>query len=144
MVDTAKSWDPSPVLQWNALIAQQHTKSSIKCTGTEMAKPPDTYYDPNTMQHYKIVTSAGAGAFYAPYIPMGIFERSTKWERVFMWWPHRCDISKKLLWLCDAYRGQEKWGPGVHMVKQRLKPAIKWHSEGDHLIYMLMDGDNAE
>ena len=53
------------------------------------------------------------------------------WTREFVWLPHRCDITKRIIWLQRAYRGRAVWGPGNNVVETR------WHTSDEHLIYLL-------
>jgi hypothetical protein len=55
------------------------------------------------------------------------------------WWsmklailPHRCSITKKIIWLQYAYCGIAMWtGPGDNAVE------IRWHDRHEHLIWVL-------
>jgi hypothetical protein len=43
----------------------------------------------------------------------GFIERAI-WYATFVWWPRRCWISGRWLWLCKAYKGTAMWsGPGT-------------------------------
>lgn len=58
------------------------------------------------------------------------FDTRAKWKLAFVWWPSRCDITDKRLWLCMAYRGTAMWtGPGDPVYETR------WHEKNEHLIW---------
>ena len=60
-----------------------------------------------------------------------LFYRFVKWERKFCFLPHRCNISKKIIWLAYAFKGssREPW--------DKKKPIIKWHRAQDHTLWLL-------
>ncbi len=61
-----------------------------------------------------------------------IFYSRAEWTRTFAWRPHRCHISKRIIWLKMAYRGIVTYlDPGVPMVQ------YIWHHEHEHLIWIL-------
>ena len=35
-----------------------------------------------------------------------MFYKAAKWKLKFVWWPVRCDKSKKILWLTHGYQGK--------------------------------------
>jgi hypothetical protein len=60
------------------------------------------------------------------------FYHRAQWELKFAWLPHRCNLTKRIIWLSQAYRGTVMWtGPS--------EPEIEtvWHSKNQHLIWML-------
>ena len=60
------------------------------------------------------------------------FRDRAQWTMEFAWLPHRCDITKRIIWLQWAYRGRAVWtGPGDDAVETR------WHDRHEHLIYTL-------
>ena len=60
------------------------------------------------------------------------FYNRAQWSLKFALLPHRCDASKKLIWLEYAYCGRAIWtGPGDDAVETR------WHSKHEHLIFQL-------
>ena len=60
------------------------------------------------------------------------FRDRAQWTEEFAWLPHRCDITKRIIWLQWAYRGRAVWtGPGDDAVETR------WHDRHEHLIYTL-------
>jgi hypothetical protein len=60
------------------------------------------------------------------------FYNRAQWSLKFALIPHRCDITKKLIWLEYAYCGRAIWtGPGDDAVETR------WHSKHEHLIFQL-------
>jgi hypothetical protein len=60
------------------------------------------------------------------------FYNRSQWSMKFAVLPHRCDISKKIIWLQYAYCGRAIWtGPGFAAIETR------WHSRLEHLIFQL-------
>lgn len=58
--------------------------------------------------------------------------RCLGWERAFAWRPHRCHLSKRLIWLRYAYVGTAMYtGPGEPIFEHR------WHDDIEHLIWAL-------
>jgi hypothetical protein len=61
-----------------------------------------------------------------------IFLKRAKWTEKFAWLPHRCRISRKLVWLKRGYKGTATFtGP--------LPPVTEthWHDRGQHLWWIL-------
>lgn len=66
-----------------------------------------------------------------------VFLRKAKWKETFAFLPHRCRISKRLIWLKKAYKGVAiYYGPDT--------PAIEtqWHESGEHIKWLLTKPDN--
>jgi hypothetical protein len=60
------------------------------------------------------------------------FYNRAQWSMKFTILPHRCDITKKIIWLQYAYYGIAIWtGPGDDAVETR------WHSKLEHIIFQL-------
>jgi len=60
------------------------------------------------------------------------FYNRAQWSLKFALVPHRCDITKKLIWLEYAYCGVAIWtGTGSDAVETR------WHSKLEHVIFQL-------
>jgi len=60
------------------------------------------------------------------------FRDRAQWTMEFAWLPHRCDITKRIIWLQWAYCGRAVWtGLGDDAVETR------WHDRHQHLIYTL-------
>lgn len=60
------------------------------------------------------------------------FYNRAQWSEQFAWWPHRCELTKKIIWLQRAYRGQARWtGPGDDAVETR------WHDFKEHVFWTL-------
>ena len=60
------------------------------------------------------------------------FYRRATWRERFLWWPQRCDLTGRRLWLCRAMEGEAVWtGPGepVHV--------YKYHCSEEHLMWIL-------
>lgn len=56
----------------------------------------------------------------------------TIWEKRFCWWPKRCSIGNRLIWLEYAYRGMKViTGPGDPVF------LYWWHSKHEHLLWKL-------
>ena len=60
------------------------------------------------------------------------FYSRAQWSMKFAILPHRCDITKKIIWLEYAYRGVAIWtGPGDDAVE------VRWYDRHEHLIWTL-------
>ena len=60
------------------------------------------------------------------------FWKRARWDLKFTWWPQRCVLSNKWLWLELAYRGVAVWlGPGSDAVE------VKWADSQEYLIWQL-------
>ncbi len=60
------------------------------------------------------------------------FYSHAEWSMKFAMLPHRCSITKKIIWLQYAYRGVATWtGPGDDAVE------VRWHDRHEHLISTL-------
>ena len=53
------------------------------------------------------------------------------WALEFAWWPHRCELTRRIIWLQHAYRGCVKWSDGW------ATPDYRWHDRHEHLIWTL-------
>ena len=53
-----------------------------------------------------MLTDKEAKAIFKQTFDDWFFYHRAKWELKFVWFPQRCEISKKLLWLTYEYRGQ--------------------------------------
>ena len=59
------------------------------------------------------------------------FYGRAQWSMNFAILPHRCDITKKIIWLQYAYRGVATWtGPAGWF-------EVRWHDRHEHLIWTL-------
>lgn len=56
------------------------------------------------------------------------------WELRFCWFPKRCSISNRLLWLDFAYRGELLVPADVS--GDRISE-YRWHDADEHLIWLL-------
>ena len=81
-------------------------------------------------------TTVDTGMFYAPYIPVLNLRSHELWERKFAWWPVRCSISNKVLWLTFAYRQYLKWREDMFI---RYAGTKTWHDVQEHTIYLLKE-----
>lgn len=72
-----------------------------------------------------------------PVTGMDDYDRSSfyyraGWEYKFSFWPRRCLISNKLIWLKYGYKGTAMWtGPGTPVYE------YQWHDATEHLIWKL-------
>ncbi len=67
----------------------------------------------------------------AHFITESFYQRAT-WKLKFAWFPVKCDLYEKVLWLCWAYEGTACWtGPGDPVYEYR------WHDKIEHLVWTL-------
>lgn len=60
------------------------------------------------------------------------FYRRAVWQLKFVWWPRRCNLSQRWIWLCWAYQGTAIWtGPGDPVYE------FRYHTPTEHLIWQL-------
>jgi len=60
------------------------------------------------------------------------FYKMATWTRQFAWLPHRCELTKKIIWLQLAYQGRAGYhGPGEVVYEYH------WHRYDEHLIWTL-------
>ena len=63
------------------------------------------------------------------------FYRRAIWEKRFVWWPRRCNITGSRLWLTQAMMGMAMWtGPGDPVFE------FKWHNAKEHVFWRLKHG----
>ncbi len=61
-----------------------------------------------------------------------VFLRKAVWKHKFAILPHRCRISKKIIWLKKGYKGTATYtGPGLPVTE------TQWHTTGEHIKWML-------
>jgi hypothetical protein len=61
-----------------------------------------------------------------------IFHKTATWAKQFAWLPHRCELTKKIIWLRVAYQGIANYGyPGEDVYEYR------WHRYDEHIIWEL-------
>ena len=61
------------------------------------------------------------------------FYKTATWTRQFAWLPHRCMLTKKIIWLQFAYQGiAGYYGQSVHVVYE-----YHWHRYDEHIIWEL-------
>ena len=80
------------------------------------------YNDYRSKLGYQSKTMEEADAFY--------YKMAT-WTAKFAWWPHRCELTKRIIWLQYAYRGCVRWSDGW------ATPDYRWHDRHEHLIWTL-------
>jgi hypothetical protein len=59
------------------------------------------------------------------------FYKMATWTEQFAWWPHRCELTKKIIWLQRAYCGHVRW------FGYMLTAEYRWHDRHEHLIWVL-------
>ena len=63
---------------------------------------------------------------------LGYFYEKAKWQLSFAFLPHRCFITKKLIWLKYGYKGC------AHYRRENtFVPEYRWHDKSQHLIWLL-------
>ena len=62
-----------------------------------------------------------------------IFYRNATWVESFAWLPHRCNLTKRFIWLENAYRGTQRYP----INDNRFIYEHRWHSYDDHVIWLL-------
>jgi hypothetical protein len=63
-----------------------------------------------------------------------LFLRKAKWKETFAILPHRCRISKRIIWLKKAYKG-------VAIYEYDYRPDLTethWHETGEHIKWLLI------
>ena len=61
------------------------------------------------------------------------FYRIASWTKDFAWVPHRCNLTKKYIWLEYAYRGMAIYRAGdFDSVTE-----YQWHNYDEHIIWEL-------
>ena len=63
-----------------------------------------------------------------------VFLRKAVWKYKFAILPHRCRISKKIIWLKKGYKGTATYtynGPGIAVTETH------WHTTGEHIKWIL-------
>ena len=77
----------------------------------------------------------GAGSYaYDPGVQAedAFYRRCLGWELRFVWWPTKCYISKRRMWLERAYRGTSVLtGPGDTIYEYR------WHDRHEHIVWKI-------
>ena len=59
------------------------------------------------------------------------FYKMATWTEQFAWWPHRCDVTRRIIWLQHAYRGCVRWSDNW------ITTEYRWHDRHEHLIWTL-------
>lgn len=60
------------------------------------------------------------------------FFRKAQWKLTFAWWPRRCFLSDKWIWLKLGYLGEAVWtGPGTPVFETR------WLAKEEFLVAIL-------
>jgi len=71
------------------------------------------------------------------YAGTWVFLRKAKWKETFAILPHRCRISKRLIWLKKAYKGVATYtGSGTPVTE------TQWHESGEHIKWLLTRDTN--
>ena len=62
-----------------------------------------------------------------------MFYRTALWTKKFAWVPHRCNLTKKFIWLENAYKGTAEYRSGdIDSVCEH-----RWHNYDEHIIWEL-------
>jgi hypothetical protein len=61
-----------------------------------------------------------------------VFHKTAIWTRQFAWLPHRCELTKKIIWLQSAYQGRAGYGDPNEAVYE-----YRWHDYNEHIIWEL-------
>ena len=62
-----------------------------------------------------------------------VFHKTAIWTKEVAWLPHRCNLTKKIIWLQFAYQGIARYyGQSVHVVYE-----YHWHRYDEHIIWEL-------
>jgi hypothetical protein len=60
------------------------------------------------------------------------FEYRAEICEIFAWWPRRCWITNRWMWLAHVIRGEATWyGPGTPVVEKR------YYNSAEYLMYKL-------
>ena len=60
------------------------------------------------------------------------FYNRAQWSMKFAILPHRCELTKKIIWLQFAYRGRASYGDPSDAVYE-----YRWHDRHEHLFWVL-------
>lgn len=63
------------------------------------------------------------------------FREHAVWQLQFMWWPARCYLSGRFIWLKTAYKGIRKVGSIVESNYEIYE--YRYHDKIEHLIWLL-------
>jgi hypothetical protein len=61
----------------------------------------------------------------------GMFKRYAIWTRQFAWLPHRCELTRKIIWFQHGYRGHMIW------YGEWSTDEYRWHRYDEHIIWEL-------
>jgi hypothetical protein len=65
------------------------------------------------------------------------FHYRAVWRERFMWWPKRCELTGRLLWLKTAMMGVAMYtGPGDPVFE------FRWHDAKEHMMFLLKGNSN--
>jgi hypothetical protein len=72
-----------------------------------------------------------------------LFYIHARWELCRVWWPQRCEITRRRLWPGTlAYRGTSVYKDYVNDPWTREKQVIKevcWHESAEHIVWQLKE-----
>ena len=66
-----------------------------------------------------------------------VFLRKAVWKYEFAFLPHRCRISKKIIWLKKAYKGTATYPKVGYPTFGLPITETHWHSTGEHIKWLL-------
>lgn len=62
-----------------------------------------------------------------------VFHKTAIWTKQFAWLPHQCSLTKKYIWLKDAYKGTAIY----RFQDSHLLSEHRWHDYNEHIIWEL-------
>jgi len=62
-----------------------------------------------------------------------MFHKTATWTKDFAWLPHRCMLTKKIIWLKNAYKGTAIYG----FYDNVTTTEYGWHDKHEHIIWEL-------
>ena len=60
-----------------------------------------------------------------------MFYKYATWTRKFAWLPHRCELTRKIIWFQHGYRGHMIW------YGEWSTDEYRWHDLQEHLFWTL-------
>jgi len=66
-----------------------------------------------------------------------VFYKKAIWIKEFAWLPHRCMLTKKIIWLKDAYKGTALYSVHNSVHDAVITSEYRWHDYDEHIIWEL-------